>query len=321
MVSWISPSSGPRRPSGGSRPRLMLVSPLLAWVLVWVAQGKSQKGTIPPEPLDEQALVLVSGPLGGLPGDGKAVAAAVTIVSSVRSTTTEALKNEIIAAEAALTLRAEVDGAPAVYDSPSVSISLRKVSPGALALSGANLETVDGAGVTIPADPRVKGRHGGPVTITVTSFHAGDGVKELPSVKYGANRELRRVGGQDSLSGTKLKEDRVDFFMAKTSVSWRGTVDVKVPGLAAQVPAHDRPWTPYGTDGNFVDEKLEVRSEVEALAALPEGDSAQKMRGLRRLARRWHPDKNPEDVERATEVFTYLQELKAALFPHAAAGS
>mmetsp|Transcript_147935 Transcript_147935/g.368640 ORF Transcript_147935/g.368640 Transcript_147935/m.368640 type:complete len:311 (+) Transcript_147935:174-1106(+) len=300
-----------------TRTWLLVAFLLVDWAPVRVAEGLEEESNSP-EPFNDQALVAVSPPLGGAPGDGKAVAAAVHIVSPVRSTTPEALKAEIIAAEAALTLRAEVDGAPAVYDSPSVSVSLRKVSPGALVQSGANLETVDGAGITIPADPRVRGKHGGPVTITVTSFHAGDGVKELPTVKYGANRELRRVGGPDAISGTKQKEDRVDFFMAKTSVSWRGTVDVKVPGLAAQVPAHDRPWTPYGTDGRFVEEKAEVRREVEALAILPETSSNQKQRGLRQLARRWHPDKNPEDVERATEVFTYLQELKAALFPASA---
>mmetsp|Transcript_31616 Transcript_31616/g.104795 ORF Transcript_31616/g.104795 Transcript_31616/m.104795 type:complete len:304 (+) Transcript_31616:176-1087(+) len=265
----------------------------------------------------DRALVDTASPLGADVREGNAVAAAVHIVSSVRVATPEALKAEIVAAEAALSLRAEVDGAPAVYDSPSVSISLRKVSPRALAEVGASLEAVDGASVKIPADPRVKGKHGGPVTVTVTSYHTGDRIKELPTVRYGANREMRRVGGPDSISATKQKEDRVDFFMTKTSVSWRGTVNIKVPGLSAQVPAHDRPWTPFGEDGKnvlFVEEKAEVRREVEALASL--ADSAERQRGLRQLARRWHPDKHKdEDVPRATEVFTYLQELRAALIP------
>lgn len=245
--------------------------------------------------------------------EGKAVAAAVHILNPVPSNTPEALKAEIIAAEAALALRAEVDGAPAVYDSPSVSITLRRVSPKALVESGTTLETPNGAGITLPADPRIKGRHGGPVTISVTSYHTGDKVKEVPTVKYGANRQVRRMSGPDG--GTVQKEDRVDFFMTKTSVSWRGTVNVKVPGLSAQVPAHDRPWAPYGeaADALFAEEKAEVRQEVEALAAL--GDEAERRRGLRRLAQKWHPDKRPDDRERATEVFAYLQELRHTVLP------
>jgi len=244
--------------------------------------------------------------------EGKAVSAAVHILNPVPSNTPEALKAEIIAAEAALALRAEVDGPPAVYDSPSVSISLRRVSPNALVESETKLETPNGAGITLPADPRIKGRHGGPVTISVTSYHTGDKVKEVPTVKYGANRQVRRMTGGDG--GTVQKEDRVDFFMTKTSVSWRGTVNVKVPGLAAQVPAHDRPWAPFGEKGEslYPGEKAELRTEVEALAALGEDE---KRRGLRRLSQKWHPDKRPEDLERATEVFAYLQELRQSIMP------
>lgn len=245
--------------------------------------------------------------------EGQAVAAAVHIMNPVPSNTPEELKAEIIAAEAALSLRAEVDGAPAVYDSPSVSISLRKVSPKALVESGTKLEAPNGAGITLPADPRIKGKHGGPVTISVTSYHTGDKVKEVPTVKYGANRQVRRMTGPDG--GTVQKEDRVDFFMTKTSVSWRGTVNVKVPGLAAQVPAHDRPWNPYGESGDvlFPEDKEQVRSEVEALAALD--DYVEQRRGLRRLAQKWHPDKRPDDLERATEVFAFLQDLRQTLLP------
>ncbi|CAE8610756.1 unnamed protein product [Polarella glacialis] len=247
---------------------------------------------------------------------GSAVVA-LRLVSAVRSTTPEQLKNEIVAAEAALALRAEVDGLPVVYDSPAVSISLRKVSAGALTANGAELECPDGASIKIPADPRVKGRNGGPVTVSVTSYHAGDGIKDIPKVKYGAERRLRHVvGGPDGVSaGAAKKEDRVDFFMTKNSVSWRGTVDVKVPGLAAQVPAHDRPWTPYGSadDQLYPEEKAEVRKELEKLAASPDID--ERLRGYRRLARRWHPDKHQgeEEKERATAVFEYLQEVREAL--------
>merc|ERR1719270_422673 len=127
--------------------------------------------------------------------------------------------------------------------------------------SGTKLEAANGAGITIPADPRIKGRHGGPVTVSVTSYHTGDKVKEVPTVKYGANRQLRRMTGPNAISGTVQKEDRVDFFMTKTSVSWRGTVNVKVPGLGAEVPAHDRPWKPYGKeeDVRYPEEKAQIR--------------------------------------------------------------
>lgn len=263
------------------------------------------------ESLEARALVT-------LPGQDRdqAVAATVHIVNPVPSNTPEQLKAEIVAAEAALSLRAEVDGVAVVYDSPSVSISLRKVSPKSLIESGAKLEAADGAGITLPADPRIKGRHGGPVTVTITSYHTADKVKEVPTVKYGADRKLRRMSGPDSISGTVQKEDRVDFFMTRTSVSWRGTVDVKVPGLAAQVPAHDRPWTPYGSEAlsQYPEEKAQVRLEVEALVGLK--DEAERQRGFRRLARQWHPDKHPEEEkERATEVFAYMQELRQSLLP------
>ena len=251
---------------------------------------------------------------------------ALRLFSPVRSTTQEAIKAEVIAAEAALEIRAEVDGLPVVYDSPAVSISLRKVSPEALIQSGAEVEAPDGASVKIPADPRIKGRHGGPVTVTVTSYHAGDAVKEMPKVKYGAQRQVQTEPTSEAAainSSTteslnlsnetqEQKSDRVDFFMTKTSVSWRGTVDVKVPGLSAQVPAHDRPWTPYGENVLYPEEKATVREELERLAALPDTD--EKLRGCRKLARRWHPDKHPPDErEKATEVFEYMQELRLAL--------
>ncbi|CAE7481311.1 unnamed protein product [Symbiodinium pilosum] len=252
---------------------------------------------------------------------------ALRLFSPVRSTTQEAIKAEVIAAEAALELRAEVDGLPVVYDSPAVSISLRKVSPEALIQNGAEVEAPDGASVKIPADPRIKGRHGGPVTVTVTSYHAGDAVKEMPKVKYGAQQQLRpepmknaeansSIMGNDSVSNMSnatqdAKNDRVDFFMTKTSVSWRGTVDVKVPGLSAQVPAHDRPWTPYGENVLYPEEKAAVREELERLSSLSDDE---KLRGCRKLARQWHPDKHPlEDREKATEIFEYMQELRLAL--------
>ena len=252
---------------------------------------------------------------------------ALRLFSPVRSTTQEAIKAEVIAAEAALEMRAEVDGLPVVYDSPAVSISLRKVSPDALMQNGAEVEAPDGASVKIPADPRIKGRHGGPVTVTVTSYHAGDAVKEMPKVKYGAQQQMQpeskltgveanaSLAEDDNASNrthNNTKNDRVDFFMTKTSVSWRGTVDVKVPGLSAQVPAHDRPWTPYGESVLYPEEKAAVREELERLAALPDNDD--RLRGCRKLARQWHPDKHPpEEREKATEIFEYMQELRLAL--------
>ena len=257
---------------------------------------------------------------------------ALRLFSPIRSTSPEALKAEVIAAEATLALRAEVDGLPVVYDSPGVSISLRKVSPDVLVTQGAILEAPDGGGVTIPADPRVRGRHGGPVTVSVTSYHAGDGInKEMPKIKFGSTRASPEVNtsnpsinetgtnGTNGTNGTTKTQignasegvDRVDFFMTKTSVSWRGTVNVKVPGLSAQVPAKDRPWTPLGEDALYAEEKAEVKTELERLASLP---SNEKLRGYRKLARQWHPDKHPpEEREKATEVFEYLQELRLAL--------
>ena len=256
------------------------------------------------------------------PSEGERDVVALRLFSPVRSTTQEALKAEVIAAEAALGIRAEVDGLPVTYDSPAVSISLRKVSEEAL-IQGTEVEAPDGASVKIPADPRIKGRHGGPVTVTVTSYHAGDAVKEMPKVKYASERQvnLEQTDVNDTnasatnTSATNMtnatKSDRVDFFMTRTSVTWRGTVDVKVPGLSAQVPAHDRPWTPFGEDERFAEDKAEVKAELERLASLSASES---LRGYRKLARQWHPDKHPADEhDRATEVFEYLQELRLAL--------
>eukprot|EP00931_Biecheleriopsis_adriatica_P103919 TRINITY_DN78702_c0_g1_i1.p1 TRINITY_DN78702_c0_g1~~TRINITY_DN78702_c0_g1_i1.p1 ORF type:complete len:352 (+),score=65.75 TRINITY_DN78702_c0_g1_i1:67-1056(+) len=266
-------------------------------------------------------------------GDSSLVA--LKLVSAVRSTTPEAIKAELIAAEEALSLRAQVDGLPVVYDSPAVSISLRKVSPENLLAQGTEVAAPDGASIKIPADPRIKGRHGGPVTVTVTSYHAGDALKDQqpPKIRYSAERRIHQEDSNssnatgnttnssesseaNSTNSTPEKDDRVDFFMTKTSVSWRGSVDVKVPGLSAQVPAHDRPWTPYGeANDKYLEEKAEVRQELERLASLPvrtHGD--ERLRGYRRLARKWHPDKHAEeDREKATEVFEYMQELREAL--------
>jgi len=285
---------------------------VFALLLSFAARGAAATDPAPPvDKVEEVSRSLIV--LDNAHEKEQAVTAAVHIVSNVRSTTPEALKAEIVAAEAALAMRAEVGGAPVVYDSPSVSISLRKVTADALVESGADLETIDGAGIKIPADPRIKGKHGGPVTISVTSYHTGDNFKELPTARYGKNRKMRRMSGPDSISGTTQEEDRVDFFMSKTSVSWRGTVDVKVPGLSASVPAHERKWNPIGSDNAdslYSEEKAEVAREFEAVAAL---SGAERARGLRRLARRWHPDKNPEDHARATEVFSFLQDLRETL--------
>eukprot|EP00927_Polykrikos_kofoidii_P072297 TRINITY_DN68430_c0_g1_i1.p1 TRINITY_DN68430_c0_g1~~TRINITY_DN68430_c0_g1_i1.p1 ORF type:complete len:412 (+),score=79.28 TRINITY_DN68430_c0_g1_i1:108-1343(+) len=261
------------------------------------------------------------------------------IVSSIIVRTAQELKAEVIAAEAALALRAEVDGAVVTYDSPSVSIALRKVSADNLTKNGTKMEAPDKAGVEIPADPRVKGRHGGPVTITLSSYHTGDRIKEPPTLSSrefkssqaapsssprdsggGATDIPRSENGganrttQDEEGSKKNETDRVDFFMTKTSVSWRGTVNVKVPGLGASVPAHDRSPTDvnFGEEGEvlFPIEKADLRKQLEDAAGLPEED---RLRIYRRLARKWHPDKNPEDRERATEVFAYLSTLKELL--------
>lgn len=263
-------------------------------------------------------------------------AEAAHIVSPWRVDTPQALKAEVVAAEAALSLRAEVDGAPAVYESPSVSIALRRVSPETLANEWVELKSPDGADVKIP--PGAKQRHGGPVTITITSYHVGGRLKLPGRVKFGQGRQLRRkLGGEESISGTTVKEDRVDFFLmkepqkdgpARHSVQWAGTVDVKVRdptkgrgkikggyehGLGVSVPAHDREWLP-GREGHeiqrFPVEKKELQLEVEGLVGRP---LAEQRRGYRLLARRWHPDKNREDEDRATEVFAYLQELRETL--------
>lgn len=247
------------------------------------------------------------------PGQDGQLEAAFRIVSPFRVRTSEELGAEIVAAETALALKAEVGGAPVVYDSPSVSISLRKVEAQALIDLGTELEAVDGAKVTIPADPRVKGRHGGPVIVSITSYHTGDRIKDLPTVKYGKDRRFRSVSGPDAISATRLEpDDRVDFFMSKTSVSWRGTVNVKVPGLGASVPAHDRPWMPFGKEEEleYASDKAEIRKEVEAVAGAAKDE---RLRAYRKLARRWHPDKNPDDADRATDIFTYLQALREGL--------
>lgn len=259
------------------------------------------------------------------------------IYSPWRVETTEALRAEVVAVEAALALRATVDGAPAVYDSPSVSIALRKVSPETLANEWVELKAPDGAELTIP--PGAKQRHGGPVTVTITSYHTGGRIKQLPGrVKFGKGRRLRRLlGGDESISGTEVKEDRVDFFLekeeatngpARHSVSWAGTVDVKVRdptkgrgkvkgnselGLGVSVPAHHEDYQVAGgpaADTRWPEERQALLLEVESLVGLPENE---RQRGYRKLARKWHPDKNPDDAEKSSVLFHLLQELRTTL--------
>ncbi len=84
------------------------------------------------------------------------------------------------------------------------------------------------------------------------------------------------------------------------------------------MPAHDRkpgdaPTTSqFGDKGetSFADEKEELRKTLEDLVGKPE---TERLREYRKLARRCHPDKNPEDLERATDVFQFLQDLREAL--------
>lgn len=259
------------------------------------------------------------------------------IYSPWRVETTEALRQEVIAVEAALALRATVDGAPAVYDSPSVSIALRKVSPEVLANEWVELKAPDGAELSIP--PGAKQRHGGPVTITITSYHTGGRIKQLPGrVKYGKGTRLRRLlGGDESISGTEVKLDRVDFFLekeeatdgpARHSVSWAGTVDVKVRdptkgrgkvkgnselGLGVSVPAHHTDYQVVGgpaADTRWPEDRQALMLEVESLVGLPDNE---RQRGYRKLARKWHPDKNPDDAEKSSVLFHLLQELRTRL--------
>jgi hypothetical protein len=261
------------------------------------------------------------------------------IFSPWRVETMEALKAEVIAVEQALALRASVDGPPAVYDSPSVSIALRKVSPEVLANEWVDLKAPDGAELSIP--PGAKQRHGGPVTITITSYHTGGRIKQLPGrIKFGRGRRLRRrLGGDEAISGTSVGEDRVDFFLekqeatsgpARHSVSWTGTVDVRVrdptkgrgkvkggyeQGLGVSVPAHHEDYQVAGgptEDTRWPEDRQALLLEVEGLAGLPEAD---RQRGYRRLARKWHPDKNPEEKEKSSVLFHLLQELRARLLP------
>eukprot|EP00438_Fugacium_kawagutii_P011280 Skav202830 [mRNA] locus=scaffold746:8413:9848:+ [translate_table: standard] len=242
---------------------------------------------------------------------------ALRLFSAVRSPSPEQLRQEVMAAELALALSAEVDGLPVVYDSPSVSLALRKVSPGRLTKDGTTLEAPDGSGITIPGDPRVKGRDPlSSVTISLTSYHAGDHInKEMPKIKFKENVHTEMNTTSDNVTNTSntsttRSTDRVDFFMTKTSVTWHGTVNVKVPGLSANVPAKDRPWTPL-EDDRYAEDKALVKAELERLMSLP---TAEKLRGYRKLARQWHPDKHPaEEREKVTEIFEYLQELRLAL--------
>jgi len=294
------------------------------------------------------------------------------IMGTYQVATPAELKAEILAAEQALSVRAVVDGPAVVYDSPSVSIAVRKVSNEALAKNVTKIDAPDGAGITVPQG--VQGKSGKPVTITVTSYHASEKImKAMPSdlrVRFEKERRERQASGIEPSAETggsgddasaaageagsepakaanvesskrhtehnstdqgvgenpkgasaraeppKPDVDRVDFFTTKTSVSWVGNVNVKYAGLSATVPAHDR--TPgkgpagatFGGEEEvlFAAEKEQIYKEVESLASLPEVEMS---RGFRQLARKWHPDKNPDDAERATEVFNYLQELKS----------
>lgn len=299
----------------------------------------------------------------------EAAALPAVLMGTYQVDTPQALKSEIMAAEKALSLRAVVDGPAVVYDSPSVSISVRKVSNEMLARNATKIEALDGAGVTVPRG--VQGKSGKPVTITITSYHASEKLMKSLSedlrVKFGKERapaaaavapegssvaeggNATDVGGNAAEGGSaegaqragtddvnaseaseasvvetanetapEEREERVDFFTTKTSVSWRGTVNVKYAGLSATVPAHDRSpgkgpaGATFGVpeEVRFAEEKEEIYKEVETLASL---DAAARQRGFRKLARRWHPDKNPEDSEKATDVFNYLQGLKEDL--------
>lgn len=282
----------------------------------------SDDGAIAPQAVTDDADVvpMFTGPLAG--------AVLITehrIVSLRRSETPEELKAEVVAAEAALSLRAQVGGPPVVYDSPGVSIAVQKVEAENLTNNGLNLTAPNDAGVMIPADPRITGRHGGPVTVSVSSFHAGEKIKELPEIKSSDFRHKPADPSDADLDGppeesekkadagaAKPEVDRVDFFMKKTGISWRGTVNVKVPGLGASVPAHDREGPPPGASVEedeqlHPEEKQMVKREMMLLASLPQ---AEQQRKYRELAKQWHPDKNPGDTERAADIFAYLQRLR-----------
>lgn len=63
-----------------------------------------------------------------------------------------------------------------------------------------------------------------------------------------------------------------------------------------------RPWTPFGEDERYAEDKASVRTELERLASLER--SGERLRGYRKLAMQWHPDKHPpEERAKATEVF------------------
>lgn len=285
-----------------------------------VTASDDSRGPMSTSDGDGDVVQMFTGPLAG--------AVLITehrIVSLRRSETAEELKAEVVAAEAALSLRAEVGGPPVVYDSPGVSIAVQKVEAENLTRNGLNLTAPNDAGVMIPADPRITGRHGGPVTVSVSSFHAGEKIKELPEIKSSDFRPKPAEPSDADLDGprdgaekkadagsAKPEVDRVDFFMKKTGISWRGTVNVKVPGLGASVPAHDREGPPPGAsieeaEQSNPEEKQMVKREMMLLASLPQ---AEQQRKYRELAKQWHPDKNPGDTERAADIFAYLQRLR-----------
>lgn len=287
--------------------------------------------------LPEQALIAVPKKAKKAGKDGDVVLAA-QIISPFKAETADALKNELVAAEAALAMRVEVDGPHAVYESPSMTIALRKVSQEVMQNEWVELKGVDGASVTIP--PGAKQMHGGPVTIMLTSYHNRKIKKKhaLKATHFGKSRKLRRkLAANEELQGKEVQEDRVDFFLDKEknetdrtqpdrrSVSWSGTVDVRKRnakgygkdvrngmdhGLAMSVPVADYDFAgQHGKqdDVPYAAEKQQLQLEMEALVKLP---PVEQDRAFRKLAKRWHPDLNPKDRERATELFSFLSETR-----------
>lgn len=152
------------------------------------------------------------------------------------------------------------------------------------------------------------------------SPHAGSrAVKESLMGRAPGNRKdlgARRRSGSSSSSSSrprkKKKKAKKKHSSSRSSSSSKSSKSSKSSGVQA-VDASTAASAEAAGQKNPEAEKAKAESLEKMIKLQAIEDMPARMKAYRELLRTWHPDKNPEKVEVATEVFQFLQKAKPML--------
>merc|ERR1712039_1026360 len=114
-------------------------------------------------------------------------------------------------------------------------------------------------------------------------------------------KKKKRKKRKKRSTSSSNSEDKASERRDKQRKRSNSSSDVVAGDASQEVPA--------GSDNPEVDKaKTEALEQLQSLRTVEPKDA--RLAQFRALLRKWHPDKNPDRVEVATEVFQFLQKGK-----------